>query len=404
MLLLKYPVPEAANGPQTFVEDAIFLRNNMSVSGGAKIIAKYSGRVPEDPSTVLRPTPPRVSSHLLEQSHSRRRSPLPSPASFLKQQGGVEAILNSAAKGIMDRGERLGVNQALRDAAGEVRKNLQGLSPSPSVSRRTSENQAWRIDDRRQPPASKALVALEAHNRKLAELLSDVTDALYSSVSKDGEVNEPVSVAIRQLGLIKDCLNNSKLPLPALSPLSQSHKWPDSTTKIVAPPIPSRDGADEVLQDPSSFDLEDYDRESADRKISERRDSQRIANDLERSLPDINISSSVGQGDGSSSPTRSEPEVGHPNPARSPAIIPTRSTLAQSSFAWMLEPCTEPNSATSLSPSTTTPFAASGMKAVLRHGREKSSFLFGDEPESGDAAGASTKDPLNGFSLEPMKK
>lgn len=419
MLLLKYPVPDGPHCPQTFVKDAQFLRSAFHYEGGAKLIEKYSGKRPKDPYSSQRPAlEPRLPSHLLD----KRRSPLPSPVSFLRQQGGMEAILQGAAKNILDRGERLGVNQALRDAAGEVRKNLQGLSPSPSVSRRTSENQVWKIDDRRQPPAAKALVALEARNRKLGELLSEVTDSLYtlstSPGRKDSDDNESMSVALKQLGLIKDCLNDSKLSLPSFSSFGRSHQRTDSTNRIGTPTVASEDGADEILEDPSSFDLEDYDTslDSPHKRVLERMDSlreetQRVKNDIQTSLPNINVSNSVGQGDGPSSPTRNEPEPAAERPARPPAIVPTRSTLAQSSFAWMLEPGEEPHSAKpkSLSPSTSTtsPFAT-GAKTVLRHGRERSSFLFGDEPgiPLDDSGSGSKKDQgsSNGFSLGPMKK
>lgn len=415
MLLLKYPVPEGLHRPQTFVEDAQFLRGAFNYQGGAKLIERYSGKSPKDPYSSRRPAPEsRLPSHLLE----KRRSPLPSPASFLRQQGGMEAILQGAAKNILDRGERLGVNQALRDAAGEVRKNLQGLSPSPSVSRRTSENQVWKIDDRRQPPAAKALVALEARNRKLGELLSEVTDSLYttsaSSDGKNGDTNESMSFAIKQLNRIKDCLNDSKLSLPRFSSLRHSHERTNSTNRVTTPVVASDDGGDDVLVDPSSFDLEDYDtsidsptKRVVERRGGQRQETQRVVKDLQANLPDINVFPGVGQGDGPSSPTKNEPEPAPEKPTRPPAIVPTRSTLAQSSFAWMLEPGEEPHSAKpkSLSPSTSTssPFAPSGKKGVLRHGREKSSFLFGDEPEVNDA-GAKKDDSLNGFGLEPMKR
>lgn len=403
MLLLKYPVPDAENGPLTFVEDAYFLRNNMTPAWGAKVIKKYSGRTPDEGSADTRPTPAaRLSSQFLE----RRRSPLPSPASFLKQQGGMEALLKGAARNLRDRGETLGVNQALRDAAAEVRKNMQGLSPSPSVSRTTSENQMWRIDDRRQPPpVAKALIALEARNRNLGELLSELTDSLYKiqkSDSKDAESNETMSAAIRQLGLIKDCLYDSKLPLSTIPLLRASHTGTDSRElryKTERLKQDNRvDGTDDgVLVDRSSFDLENYDTEAAMRNEKQRLDSERLTNDL---LPQVDVAS-VGQGDGLTSPAAAEavPEATPSRPPRPAQIVPTRSSLAQSSFAWMLEPGEESHGKSMSPPKSTSPFGQSGKKVPIRHGREKSSFLFGDEPEIplDDTAGGKKvdKDPLS---------
>lgn len=384
MLLLKYPVPDAENGPQTFVEDAYFLRKNMTPAWGAKVIQKYSGRAPVEGSTDIRPTPAaRLSSQFLE----RRRSPLPSPASFLKQQGGMEALLKGAARNLRDRGETLGVNQALRDAAAEVRKNMQGLSPSPSVSRSTSENQVWKIDDRRQRPlVAKALIALEARNRNLGDLLSEVTDSLYNiqkSDSKNAESNETMSAAIRQLSLIKDCLYDSKLPLSTIPLLRSSHTRTDSRARHKTERSmqdSSVDGTDDVvLVDPSSFDLEDYDTEAAIRNEKERLHSERLTNDL---LPQVDAAP-VGQGDGLASPYTAEPvpEATQSKPPRPAQVVPTRSSLAQSSFAWMLEPGEEPYGRSLSPPKSTSPFGPSGKKVPIRHGRDKSSFLFGDEPE-----------------------
>ena len=417
MLLLKYPDPEGLQnpgpqknaGPQSFVTDAQELRKDYHYQSGFRIIERYSGKRPKDPYQSERPAPAhRLSSGLMD----RRRSPLPSPASFLRQQGGMEAILQGAAKNIRDRGERLGVNQALRDAAGEVRKNLQGLSPSPSVSRTGTQNQVWKVDDRRQPPAAKALVALEARNKKLGELLSEVTDSLHSMsatcFSKDGKRDEALSVTIRQLGQIKECLTDSKLSLPAFPSQTRSHQRAESNN-VATPTLPDDNPAVEVLQDPSAFDLEDYDAglDSPQKRVLEHLNSQleekqHVQNDLQAGLPAINLSLPVHQADGASLQPKDEPEVAPEKPARPPAIVPTRSSLAQSSFAWMLEPGEEPHSAKTLSSTSSTgpTFRANGKNSMLRHGREKSSFLFGDELDIplDDASGLTKKDkdPLSG--------
>jgi hypothetical protein len=37
-------------------------------------------------------------------------------------------LFQGAAKGLLDRGEKLGINQAVRDAVGEAKKNVSGIS------------------------------------------------------------------------------------------------------------------------------------------------------------------------------------------------------------------------------------------------------------------------------------
>ena len=147
MLLLKYPAPESPGGPQTFVDDATYLRDNFSAAGGAKIISKYSGKAPPLLSSDSRPSTPLGQTLGHKRNISRTKSPLPSPARFLQQQGGVEALFQGAAKGVFDRGERLGINKAVRDAVGEVKKNMQGLQTSrnSSTKRRPSDGMRWSL-------------------------------------------------------------------------------------------------------------------------------------------------------------------------------------------------------------------------------------------------------------------
>jgi TBC1 domain family protein 5 len=87
----------------------------------------------------------------------------------------------------------------------------------------------------------------------------------------------------------------------------------------------------------------------------------------------------------STSPSSSTPSEssggGLAIPARPRAPIPTRSTLAQSSFAFMLEPDeSSVTTAKSSSPKASSPFLASGKRPLSSGSREKA-FLFGGESE-----------------------
>ncbi len=416
MLLLKYPSPGRSNEPRTFVKDALLLKRN-GPSVAPALIAKYSGKAPEPVSTTPRPSViPRQSSqaNTSENLLSARRSPLPSPTSFLNQQGGMEAVLKGAAKDVFQRGERLGINQAVRDAVGDIKKNMLTLSPSPSLSRRASENHAWKIDDRR-PAASagRALVALEARNKRLAELLSEVTDELYGVSKTNGpsdEAAKTMSMVIRKLSLIKSYLNDSKLPIPRVESHRQASKPQVDGAEDISGTTTLTNSTTEHLQDPGSFDLQDDEDEVADEEggLEMTRSQSPTKGPQISLLPEPSIIS-VGQGDGSTSPTspvRTDPPtiIEPPSvrkaevaPVRPPATIPTRYALAQSSFAWMLEPGEEPHSSQAREAS---PFASSGKKLMPKRAREKSAFLFEDE-----SAGDST-DPLvgEGFSLRTIRK
>jgi TBC1 domain family protein 5 len=168
MLLLKYPSPSPPNGPRTFVDDAIYLRDNFTAAGGAKIISKYSGKCPQVESSS-----PLGEGLSPKQKFLGTKSPLPSPARFLQQQGGVEALFQGAAKGVFDRGERLGINQAVRDAVGEVKKNMQGLqgSRASSTNRRTSDVMRWSLDEGRSViPSTASQSARNSRNKQLARV------------------------------------------------------------------------------------------------------------------------------------------------------------------------------------------------------------------------------------------
>lgn len=123
MLLLKYPPPSSPNGPKTFVDDATFLRDNLTSIGGATIIEKYSYRSPPIFSSSSPPSTPSAQATSPRQKLMRTKSPLASPARFLQQQG-VGEMFQGAARGLLDRGERLGINQAVRDAVEEAKKNV----------------------------------------------------------------------------------------------------------------------------------------------------------------------------------------------------------------------------------------------------------------------------------------
>ena len=115
------------------------------------------------------PTRPRVS-----------RSPLSSPGKFIQQQGGMEAIFQGAARNVLERGEKLGINQAVRDAVGEIKRNVQGFNEA-RYSAQTAR-QALASES-----ATMAIEALEKRNRLLASMLDDTIVNLRSIADSSAE-------------------------------------------------------------------------------------------------------------------------------------------------------------------------------------------------------------------------
>lgn len=395
MLLLKYPILETGNGPYTFVEDALYLKSHLDEIGGANLIEKYSER---RPSPYGKP----VHSGLLSSERlsastkiGRRRSPLPSPARFLKQQGGVEALLQGAAKGVFDRGERLGINQAVRDAVGEVKKNMQGLSSPtrPRSSRGSSDVMRWSLDEGR-PIASirKSIVALESRNEQLASRLEDALTDLRGMAPANSDTlttsTNKINSAMFKIQSVQVYLRDSNLPLlPSVTESDVFETPKAATTESVessnAQQLPIRAHASDpqLLPTKQPTDL----RESL---ISE-------TGTLSKEL------------DGHKAPESQTPSQDNsPVLSRPQASMPARSTLAQSSFAWMLEQDKPPKLVSKKTDSKVSPFL-SPRRPISGVNREKAAFLFGDEPEDTEIKSrrmTSQNNAEEAFDLRNMKE
>lgn len=411
ILLLKYPSPQFPHGPQTFVDDAIYLRDNFSAAGGAKIISKYSGKNPLIHPSTSRPTTPLGQALSPRQKLSMTRSPLPSPARFLQQQGGVEALFQGAAKGVFDRGERLGINQAVRDAVGEVRKNMQGLQTSRTNStRRTSDVVRWSLDEGRSVLISKtSLSALNSRNQKLAHMLDQAMSdlrAVSTSGDEDKETHaKAMEIAIAKVEIVKVYLEDATMPLPddssSLAPTSPSSPMvavsPDSapndvlkTTILKPSPVSTPDSRAQKTKAPQK-DLSLQSDLILDTVSSTDNPTLKSPSD---SIPSIDLQST------------STDQAGEPS-ARPKAPVPTRSSIAQSSFSWMLEPDTPSGSAAKSSPpKSSSPFLKSGRRPTLGPGREKAAFLFGEDGGESNVTSPrmpSLADADEGFNLKTIR-
>jgi TBC1 domain family protein 5 len=405
MLLLKYPAPVPPHGPQTFVEDAMFLRDNFSPVGGAKIISKYSGKSPAMDSAALGPLSPL--SH--RRSYSGTKSPLSSPARFLQQQGGLEALFQGAAKGAFERGERLGINKAVRDAVGEVKKGLQA-SRSNSTHKRASDVARWSLDEGKTIPSTRVSIsAMKARNKQLAHMLEQAMfDLRAASNSPNGDKESYVramDLAIAKVDFIRIYLEDNTMPLPDnIAPSPQV-----STPPLISP---------SSMQVPAEDPLHTAKPEMAGPSEAKSR-SPRILPHSDENAAQL---SSHGITPSTESPKPTTPLlVVSPNAAqhiskskdsasslRPKAPVPTRSSIAQSSFSWMLEPdvTSEVALKSSTSSTSSSPFQKSGRRGVPSRSREKTAFLFG---EDGDEAGMNDKrqsamvDAEDSFNLGVLK-
>lgn len=386
MLLLKYECPP---DPQTFVDDATFLRDNFDTTGGAKIIHKYSGKSPHRDKSSTPPDTPHDGNLTPRQILMRNRSTLTSPARFLQQQGGVEALIHGAAgaaKGVYNRGERLGINQAVRDAMEEVKKNMQGLqTPRSSNSpRRATGASRWSLDDGRVVPASTAIMAtMNERNRQLAVMLDHAMKGLRSvSVSQTDDREkyiEAMDIAIAKVDFVKVYLEDSTMPLPIPSPDINGGNEPAIPEAVIP----------KALLSPISDHVQGTALESSIIPSGSENSSTSETDILIKPLvltPDIS-QTPMDTGDTSSAevPIIIQLNTGKEDMRsaileRPSAPIPTRSTIAQSSFSWMLEPDQASIPTTKSSPpKSSSPFLRSGKRPISNAGREKAAFLFGED-------------------------
>lgn len=417
-LLLKYPAPEPPHGPHTFVDDALFLKDHYNTPGGSSIIMKYTGKTPSPPTEPRPSTPESKFPGLSIRSRAQgARSPLNSPARFISQRGGVEALFQGAAKNVIERGEKLGINQAVRDALGEIRRNMQELRVSSGNTSRagtpiTSRHDIFSNGLFATPPGggeARTAAALERRNRQLAVLLDEAIAELKAvaaaNLEGDKEKNlEAVETAAAKAQFVKIYLEDPSLDLALDSPPREGDQGGAPQVVIednVAPIVPGP--ASTINQETSPSLMIAEDEIMTDSEAAGARTPKIFA-----SPPPPAAGARAMEGVESSplSPS-SRPTPDSVSPHR-PAPIPTRSTLARSSFSRMLEPPGEagPTSASSLSTS------ASGAAPAPHRStkRPSNAFLFGEvvaDDAGGAVAGGAGGKPFTTediFGLEPLRR
>ncbi|KAL7912949.1 RabGAP/TBC [Trichoderma velutinum] len=380
-LLLKYPPPNQLHGPHTFVDDALYLRDHMNAPGGATLIKKYSGRLPNVQRS--NESAERVSSPLSGLDSIRKkgfglRSPIRSPSKFLQQQGGVENMI----QGVLDKSEKLGINQALRDAVGEIKRNMQGLneglsSPYPRV---------VLADD----GAAKALAVMQRRNDQLASLLEETVMSLralsLSNLEDKARSLEVIEVAAAKVQFVQIYLQDASMDIPtADSPTSEeaqlaAEKREEKETKKASP----SEKENQPLSPGTNASASNLSKATS--KPGEIKKPEEVQDPL-------SDAAEVLSNDTKKDEVLSETQT----KALAAASIPARSTIAQSSFSWMLEP--EESGPPHPPPIGKSP-TAQQKRRNNNASREKNAFLFGEVPAELDE-----RDPLRSgdiFGMEPM--
>lgn len=415
-LLLKYPAPEPPHGPHTFVDDALYLKDHYNAAGGSSIIMKYTGKTPL-PSSEQSSSPPEARFQGLSLGDRTRntRSPLRSPARFIQQRG-VEALFQGAAKNVIERGEKLGINQAVRDAMGEIRKNMQDFQESrskPTEHSRSISNTprhdifsngifASPADELR-----KRMAELEQRNKQLAlfldEAIAGLKEVSASKLEGDKEKTlEGVELAAAKAQLVKVYLENPSLELPQDEPREDDRTAPQIVVDDVLP-VPA-----EADASPKSGNINS----AASPSLMVAADEMMVDPEAP-GTPKMEATMEGVEHEHSSPLSPTQPASA---PLLRPTAVPTRSTMAQSSFAVMLEPDQSPSAASAASSYSPSSLPASATATQHHHNyrksprdsvsRDRNAFLFGEvtDQSAGAAAAAKAFTSEDIFGLEPLRR
>ena len=140
-----------------------------------------------------------------------------SPSKFLQDQGGIEGIIQEAARGVYRRGEKWGVAKALRGAV----QGLQSASGTPSL---MTSAPRWSLDTGQMIKDDSAqltarIYTLEQKNRSLARLLEKAMQDLFTqqqdfAKNKAEAAADALSLAIAKVQFVQVYLDNPAMPLP----------------------------------------------------------------------------------------------------------------------------------------------------------------------------------------------
>ncbi|KAK7547034.1 rab-GTPase-TBC domain-containing protein [Phyllosticta citricarpa] len=393
--LLRYPSPDPDHLPRTFVQDATALKQKLNVQTASGIIFKYSGRLP---MTQDRPDTPQ---HDRLSTPDRAKSPLRQMFRPMSPSGGIEAMLQGAARDLHRTGERWGFNKAVRDAVGDFRRNFQDFQPG-----RNPTNFKSLIRGEFNMPAEsdvllQKIAALDQRNKQLSKMLEAGVADLWSCQKEamEGRGSEKQAVdalgmAIARIQVMQVYLEDSSIPLPD-EPTAEEKLT--STQTPVAPKAPAEesDNPPDPPAESSRMGLISRAALLSGEKASASSPTTRSA------TPTLALRSSAASASAenlsSSAPTQS-------SPLKPPAAPRPRPSIASSSFSWMLggEPEQTPASsfaaASSCSsfqpvekrerrrnkPPSSKPSSISSKKEIGVKGagnEDRNSFLFGDDDD-----------------------
>lgn len=385
--LLKYPEPGTSLPAQAFALDALYLRNHMDQHCGANLVLKYTGRPLQNEGRPL--TPPALQRNITTFSSAKTAQSGPTTSSLSLprssfQSRNFEAVLQSTAKNIYARSEKLGIGKAVRNAVDEVHKKAQEIrdhqTPSPPVVRRTrGSRSAFGAEG-----TQRKLESLQDRNKQLSKLLEGAVSELWefqrivteTTGVSDNSTNstdvEKLSVAIAKVQFVQVYLDDPDLPMPNEIDNQQRDHDASSGSDNPKPDEQMKPQTSDAspLRDTPTIEKSPARGQTASRPLADELADPSTFEDLEQLQESSNGAASdpapQGQGGSTSMSPTASPES---SKIENPMVI--RPRLEQSSFSWMLdkdnfdEKSSMPSSVNS-----------------QNHARNRS-FLFGDASDHG---------------------
>jgi TBC1 domain family protein 5 len=359
-LLLHYPHGLDEVNPASFVKDAIFLRTHLTSQGGSHVIAQHTYR---SPSLQKQNQPQSSRFQPMPTTPIRRVSGPQQGPSAARISVGIDKLVQGAAKGVLSRSEKWGWNRVVQDAVGEVRKNVQGLQSGDLSWNRAGPR--WPLDEDRfltaEPKENLDTVKSILHrNESLAQILATVTSELSDALNDQTLKGLPdaTTLAISKLNLVRICLEDSTIPIQFESIAAESDNKRSKDTE---------DGLKDDANPPAPMP-----------------DAPIVDNTTPSNPPTLNPppstsnASTVGN-TGTLNPAASisraedKPTI-ELRRGNSPLLDQPRSSIAKSSFAWMLGEDDAPPSGFKSSPFSLSPTPKEGDSK----GSQGPSLLFGD--------------------------
>ena len=428
-ILLRYP-NSAPYRPVTFVRDALYLRDHLDPAGGNHIISRYSGRVPTSQRAHL------GRSSVFPSRSRRRRSPiaadggpaaigpraigprikppLPSPASYLRRRQAIDILLHDAAQAVYQQGERWGVNQAVRDAVVEVKKNMSGLQQQSGTLSSLSSSS---LDEATYTTTSNSVETQEQQQRDrvLAEILDDALNDLRTmrsnhKILSSAGPSPALEAALTKISLVKERLVNVSRPLEKGDQ--------EEGSKVSSGPMVNGDGSGKPRSSMSEIGQASSTREGgASRRTSEEfipspcsTPSTNTTNNNNNSTPSANHARGGPITDHHAFTTEGSSIFLTPDQATSPSSSPPPppplpqvsrpSLLADSPFSWMLGGDDKDGR------SGFNAYASFPTPATERNRGRKAGYLFGEDTSSHDGTsggGGGGPGPKNSFSMASLK-